>query len=304
MENNALEITKLKKKYWKLQALKWVDLTIEQWDFFALLWNNWAGKTTIIWIITDLVKKTSWSVKVFGIDSDIDFSKAKKQIWLVPQEFNCNIFENVFDIPVNQAGYYWIPKKIAEERTEKILRELNLWDKRDTRSKALSGWMKRRLMIARALVHEPKLLILDEPTAWVDVDLRQSMWEYLVKLNKAGTTILLTTHYLEEAEALCNKIAILHTGKIIENTTKSKLLKKLDKEVVIFTPKIPVNKLPKSLNKFQAEITKDEDIELTVQTKKQSINEIFDIFKKEKIEISSIRTKKNRLEELFLKITS
>ncbi len=229
----ALSIKKLVKSYWKTEVLKKIDFEVEDWDFYALLGYNWAWKTTTIWIITDLVRKNSWKVKVFWVDIDKDFAKAKKYIWVVPQEFNFNIFQKVIDIPVTQAGYYWVSKKVALERTEKYLRELWLREKRDSEARELSGWMKRRLMIVRALVHEPKLLILDEPTAGVDVELKKHTLEFVRKLNKDWTTILYTTHHLSEVEELCNKVAIISNWKIIEDTTTKLLLRKLDKEIIV-----------------------------------------------------------------------
>lgn len=299
----ALKINKLVKKYWDLEVLKWIDLDIEKWDFFALLWHNWAWKTTTIWIITDLVSKTSWNIEVFWIDIDKDFSSAKKLIWVVPQEFNFEIFGKVIDIPVNQAWYYWIPKKIALERTEKYFKKLWLREKRNSKARELSGWMKRRLMIVRALIHEPKLLILDEPTAWVDVELRNTMWDFIKSLNKNWTTILLTTHYLEEAESLCNKIAILSKWNIIENTTMSNILTKLEEEIFIFDTKNKIKKLPEELiKKCKWKIIWDNNIELSV-LKNDNLNYIFKIFDDNNIDILSMRNKSNRLEQLFIKIT-
>ncbi len=221
----ALKIKNLEKKYKDVQALKKINLEIRDWDFFALLWINWAGKTTIIWIITDLVNKTSGSVKIFGTDIDDDFAKAKTMIWVVPQEFNMDIFWKVIDVITIQAGYYGISKQQALINAEKYLKVLGLWEKRNARIMELSGGMKRRVMIARALAHDPKLLILDEPTAWVDINLRKSTYEFLLDLNKAGTTILLTTHYLEEVDKLCNAFAVIDKWEIIINTTKKEFLK-------------------------------------------------------------------------------
>jgi len=299
----ALKIKKLVKKYDELEVLKWIDLDVDSWDFFALLWHNWAGKTTTIWIITDLVSKTWWNVEVFWIDIDKNFNKAKKLIWVVPQEFNFDIFSKVIDIPVIQAGYYWVPRKIALERTEKYFKKLWLWEKRNNEARELSGWMKRRLMIVRALIHKPKLLILDEPTAWVDVELRNTMWEFIKWLNENWTTILLTTHYLEEAEALCNKIAILSKWKIIENTTMDKILTKLEEETIIFDTKKEVTVLPEKLiKKSNAKIIWENKIEISI-LKKNNLNEIFKIFDDNNIEILSLRNKSNRLEQLFIKLT-
>ncbi len=302
----ALKIERLYKKYWEKEVLKWLDLNIEEWDFFALLWHNWAWKTTAIWIITDLVLKTSWKVEIFWKDTDINFSEAKRFVWVVPQEFNFGMWEKVKDIPVNQAGYYWISRKIAIERTEKLLKVLQLWEHKEKQSRELSGWMKRRLMIARALVHEPKLLILDEPTAWVDVELRKTMWDFIKDLNKSWTTILLTTHYLEEVEALCNKVAIINNGKIIENTTTKELLKKLDKEIfVLDLGQIPHSnhliKLEK-INVFKLNIISETEIEVTIP-KEKTLNELFWELDKLWIKVNSMRNKSNRIEQLFLNLT-
>lgn len=300
---NALEIGWLVKNYGKTEVLKWIDLIIESGDFFALLGHNGAGKTTTINILTDLVRKTSGSVKVFGIDIDEDFSAAKKLIGVVPQEFNFNMWTKVRDIPVIQAWYYGIDKKTATERTEKYLKRLELWDKRDAQAMQLSWGMKRRLMIVRALIHEPKFLILDEPTAGVDVELRNSMWEFIKELSENGTTILLTTHYLEEVEALCNKVAIISKGKIVENTTTKKLIQKLDHEVFVLNPIEPLKEFPKGFEKkYDAKIRKDDDIEITI-TKNMILNEAFDDLSKANIKIWSIRNKSNRIEQLFLELT-
>lgn len=299
----ALEIKNLVKKYWDNEVLKWINLDIEEWDFFALLWHNWAWKTTTIWIVTDLVKKNSWKINVFWIDIDKDFAKAKSLIWVVPQEYNLNIFSKVKDIPIFQAWFYWIPKKIAEERTEFYLKKLWLWEKREAESRELSWGMKRRLMIVRALVHNPKLLILDEPTAWVDVELRKSMWDFIIELNKSWTTILLTTHYLEEVEALCNKVAILSKWQIIENTTTSNLLKKLDEEVIILYTKEIVKDLDKGfINKYNVKIIWEDELEIYL-SKEISLNELFLDLTNLKIEVSSFKNKTSRLEQLFIKLT-
>jgi ABC-2 type transport system ATP-binding protein len=299
----ALEVKKLVKNYWDKEILKWIDLSIESWDFFALLGHNWAGKTTIIWIITDLVRKNSWTIKIYGVDIDKDFAWAKKYIWVVPQEFNFNIFSKVKNIPVEQAWYYGIAKKVARERTEEYLKELWLWEKRDSEARELSGWMKRRLMIVRALVHNPKLLILDEPTAWVDVELRQSMWKFLKKLNKSWTTILLTTHYLEEVEALCKKVAIINKWKIIENTTVKTLLAKLDEEIIILDLESQIQSLPENLiKKYKAKTLDGTEIRIHL-SKKQSINELIKDVDKEWIKVSSFRNKSSRLEQLFINLT-
>jgi len=299
----AVKIKGLVKKYWKKTVLNKINLSIEQGDFFALLGHNGAGKTTAIWIMTDLVEKTSWKVEIFWVSIDDDFVQAKRYIWVVPQEFNFSMWEKVKDIPVVQAGYYWIEKKVAEKRTEKLLKKLELWEHRDKEAKDLSGWMKRRLMIARALVHKPKFLILDEPTAWVDVELRKTMWEFIKDLNKSGTTILLTTHYLEEVEALCNKVAIISKWKIVENTSVKELLSSLDEEVFL----LDIRKTSSLdditvLKDFKAMSIKKREIELTV-CRKYSLNKLFEILNKNNIQISSMRNKVNRIEQLFMNLT-
>ncbi|MDD3646204.1 MAG: ABC transporter ATP-binding protein [Candidatus Gracilibacteria bacterium] len=300
---NALEIKDLVKTYSGKEVLKGINFTIEKGDFYALLGHNGAGKTTTIGIVTDLVNKNSGSVKVFGVDIDKDFDKAKSYIGVVPQEHNFNIFQKVIDVPVIQAGYYGVPKKIALERTEKLLQELGLWEKRNAEARELSGGMKRRLMIARALVHEPKLLILDEPTAGVDVELRQTTWEFIKKLNSSGTTILLTTHYLEEVEALCNKVAIINKGEIIEDTTTKKLLKKLNEEVVLLDTSESMETLPEKLEKkYLAKISGEHEIEITLK-KSQTINELIGDLNKEDITITSFRNKSSRIEQLFINLT-
>ena len=299
----ALEIKNLKKSYKDKKVLKWITFDIKEWDFFALLWYNWAWKTTIIWILTDLIRKNSWKIKIFWNDIDNYFNEAKRYIWIVPQEFNFNIFEKVKNIPVNQAWYYGVSKKIAEERTEKYLKELWLWDKRNSEAMELSGWMKRRLMIVRALVHNPKLLILDEPTTWIDVELRKNTHNFLTKLNKWWMTILLTTHYLEEVEALCNKLAIIENWKIIENTTVKRLLEKLDEEVIIFNLKKEIKSIPSNLEKkYKAEIINKLEIKIYLK-EKQLINELIKDFDKQNIKICSFRNWSSRLEQLFINLT-
>ena len=300
---NAIEIKKLVKKYWKDTVLKEINLDIKKWDFFALLWHNWAWKTTIISILTNLVSKNSWKVKINWINIDSDFSEARKFIWVVPQEFNFDVFAKVKTIPLQQAGYYWISKKIAEERVEYFLKKLGLWDKRDSKAKDLSWWMKRRLMIVRALIHKPKILILDEPTAWVDVELRASMWKFIKKLNEDWTTILLTTHYLEEVEALCKNVAIINKWKIIENTTVKKLLSKLNEETIVLTLKNKLSSIDSSLKKnYKALLLNENEIEITI-SKKGSLNNLFLCLNKLSIEVSSLRNKANRLEQLFINMT-
>lgn len=301
MKEKIIEIKWLEKKYKENKVLKHIDLEIESWDFFALLWHNWAWKTTTINILTNLVTKSSWNIKIWWIDIDIDFPSARKLIWVVPQEFNFDVFAKVREIPVIQAWYYWIDKKVAEERTEILLKKLWLWEKKEAKARELSGWMKRRLMIVRALIHEPKILILDEPTAWVDVDLRKSMWEFISELNKNWTTILLTTHYLEEVEALCKKVAILDSWEIIENTSVKNLLSKLKEETIILTMKDNSKLSEKIIKKYSIKILEENEIELVVD-EKITLNDLFSDLTEEKINIKSFRNKTNRLEALFMKI--
>ena len=297
MTAKIIEIKWLEKKYKENKVLKWINLEIESWDFFALLWHNWAWKTTIINILTNLVTKSSWIVKIWWIDIDKDFPSARKLIWVVPQEFNFDVFSKVKEIPVIQAGYYWIDKKIAEERTEILLKKLWLWEKREAKARELSWWMKRRLMIVRALIHEPKILILDEPTAWVDVDLRKSMWEFINELNKNWTTILLTTHYLEEVEALCKKVAILDKWEIIENTSVKNLLSKLKEETIILTVKEDYELSENIIKKYNIKILEENEIELVVD-EKITLNDLFSDLTEEKINIKSFRNKTNRLRSI------
>lgn len=296
----ALKISGLNKVYDNgFEALKGIDLEVKQGDFFALLGPNGAGKSTTLGIVSGLVNKTSGSVSVYGRDIEGDWYDAKRLLGVVPQEFNFNQFEKVQDIVITQAGYYGIPTKLAKERTEKYLKALDIWDKRDVPSRMLSGGMKRRLMIARALVHNPKLLILDEPTAGVDIELRISMWEYLVKLNKEeGTTIILTTHYLEEAESLCENIAIINQGDIVKNTSMKALLQELHKQTLVVDLAEPCANRPE-LTELQPVWMDDSCFEVDVE-KGTAINELFDVFNKEGLSISGIRPKSNRLETLFV----
>ncbi len=301
----ALVIKNLVKKYWDKTVLKKIDLTIEEGDFFALLGHNWAWKTTTIWIMTDLVEKTSWKVEIFWDNIDTSFAQAKKHIWVVPQEFNFNMFETVSEVPIIQAWYYWISRKIAKKRSEELLKALELWEHRNKEAKDLSGWMKRRLMIARALVHKPKFLILDEPTAWVDVELRKTMWSFIKNLNTTWTTILLTTHYLEEVEALCNKVAIISDGIIVKDTTTKKLLSSLDEEIFVLDLKAnkkPSKDLLKELKKFGACENNDWALEVTI-SRKYRLNELFEILNANNTIISSMRNKVNRIEQLFMNLT-
>jgi len=295
----ALEISNLSKTYeGGHQALKGVSFSVEQGDFFALLGPNGAGKSTTLGIVSSLVNKSEGKVTIFGYDLDRDLVKAKTCLGVVPQEFNFNQFEKVGDILITQAGYYGIPAKIAQEKCDFYLKKLGLWEKRNEPSRMLSGGMKRRLMIARALVHEPKLLILDEPTAGVDIELRRSMWEFLKEINEKGTTIILTTHYLEEAEALCRNIAIIDQGNILENTSKKQLLQSLNVETFILEIDKHLTALPE-LKSFSSKLTSDGGLEVDVK-KGVSINQLFEEIKVFDWNVVSIRTKSNRLEELFL----
>ena len=297
----AISIQNLTKTYANgFEALKGISLEVKQGDFFALLGPNGAGKSTTIGVISTLVNKTAGSVAVFGKNVDSHVYETKLDFGVVPQEVNFSQFERVRDIVMTQAGYYGIPRELAAERCEKYLRKLGLWDKRNERSRSLSGGMKRRLMIARALVHEPRLLILDEPTAGVDIELRRSMWEFLTEINNNGTTIILTTHYLEEAEQLCRNIAIIDEGKIVENTSMRKLLKELDSQVYILetTSQIPPG-FDLGLENASLEIFDEHSFEVTVSGD-QSVNEVFAVLSEAGIKVDSMRNKTNRLEQLFL----
>ena len=297
----ALSIKNLKKTYsGNLEALKGIDLEVKSGDFFALLGPNGAGKTTTINIIVSLVNKTDGEVKIFGHDIDRDLEKAKTFVGFTPQEINLDFFESVFDIVVRQAGYYGINKKVAGERAEKYLKQMDLWDKRNSPSGKLSGGMKRRLMIARALMNEPKLLILDEPTAGVDVETRREMWEFIRKINDGGVTIILTTHYLEEAENLCRNIAIINKGRIVENTSTKDLLKKMDRETFIFDLDAKVKEIPE-LKDHKITVLDDTTLEVEIM-KRQNLNGIFEHLKKRKIGVISMRRKTARLEELFINL--
>lgn len=297
----AIEIKDLKKRYGNgFEALKGVDLTVEQGDFFALLGPNGAGKSTTIGILCSLVNKSSGSVSIFGIDIDKDFAGAKRYLGVVPQEFNFNVFETVFNVVVTQAGFYGIPTHVAEERAEKYLKKLDLWDKKDTQSRMLSGGMKRRLMIARALIHEPKVLILDEPTAGVDIELRRSMWEFIKELNEQGTTIILTTHYLEEAEQLCRNIAIINSGEIVENTSVKALLKTLSSETFVLD--LDESIASAELEGYDMKLVGDgSSVEVAVM-KGQNLNDVFAYLNEQNAKVVSMRNKSNRLEELFVKL--
>ncbi|MBB1312160.1 MULTISPECIES: ABC transporter ATP-binding protein [Aliivibrio] len=297
---NALEITQLTKTYaGGVQALKGVSLNVEKGDFYALLGPNGAGKSTTIGVISSLVNKTSGKVSVFGYDIDTHLVQAKQQIGLVPQEFNFNPFETVKQIVMQQAGYYGVSRALAAERAEIYLSKLDLWEKRNERARHLSGGMKRRLMIARALMHEPQLLILDEPTAGVDIELRRSMWEFLKEINEQGVTIILTTHYLEEAEMLCRNIGIINKGEVIENTSMKALLNKLQVETFILdlaegSPE-PILEGAKVTN------GKEGSIEVEID-KSQGLNYLFEQLNHQGVNVLSMRNKANRLEELFVSI--
>ena len=297
----ALVINDLTKIYPnKLTALNSISLNVHQGDFFALLGPNGAGKSTAIGIICGLVNKTSGLIKVFDNNIDENSDIAKSFIGVVPQEINFSQFETCLEIVVNQGGFYGIGRSIALERAEKYLRRLDLWEKRNERSRNLSGGMKRRLMIARALVHEPKMLVLDEPTAGVDVELRRSTWDFLKNINQNGVTILLTTHYLEEAESLCKNIAIINHGEIVENTSMKELLSKLNRETFIFDTINPIREVPK-LKNFDLKLIDSTTIEVEVDHR-NNINGLFEVLSSKNINVKSMRNKRNRLEELFLNL--
>jgi len=295
----ALAVSELVKTYrGGFQALKGVDLSVEQGDFFGLLGPNGAGKSTLIGIIASLVNKTSGRVEVFGHDLDREPEAVKGCLGLVPQEFNFNLFLPVLEVVVNQAGYYGVPRREARVRAERYLRQLDLWDRRDTEMRQLSGGLKRRLMIARALVHEPRLLILDEPTAGVDIEIRRSMWAFLRDINRAGTTIILTTHYLEEAESLCRNVAIINGGKIAERADVGDLLRRLRTETFVLNLKGRVADLPE-LGGFVLQHIDDCTLEVEV-SRAHTINGLFEALSRNGIEVISLRNKQNRLERLFL----
>ena len=297
----ALSIHHLRKTYANgFEALEGIDLEVQEGDFFALLGPNGAGKSTTIGIICSLVRKTGGTVQVFGKDLDTDLETAKTYIGLVPQEFNFNQFEPVVEILVNQAGYYGIDRPLAYQRAEVYLKQLGLWEKRRDQARQLSGGMKRRLMIARALVHEPRLLILDEPTAGVDIEIRRSMWVFLRDINARGTTIILTTHYLEEAENLCRHIAIIDHGRIIEHSRMQTLLNRLHLETFVLNLKEPLS-LPPMVPGYTLRRLDDYTLEADV-SKEQGINSLFQRLSEHGIEVLSLRNKVNRLEELFLRL--
>ena len=299
----ALAIQDLRKVYANgVEALKGISLRVEEGDFFALLGPNGAGKSTTIGILFSLVNKSGGAVQIFGIDIDEDFPLAKKQVGIVPQEFNFNMFECVMDIVVTQGGYYGLPRELARQRAEKYLKKLGLWEKRLDRARELSGGMKRRLMIARALVHEPRLLILDEPTAGVDIEMRRAMWEFLREINAGGTTIILTTHYLEEAETLCRNIAIIDHGVIVKNSSMRELLQQLHAEMFVLDVR---SALPEdiSIEGFPCQRIDLHTLEVVVD-KEQDINQLFAALTEQGVEIASMRNKANRLEEMFVSLLS
>ncbi|MEC8466654.1 MAG: ABC transporter ATP-binding protein [Pseudomonadota bacterium] len=301
MTDLALEIQALEKEYASgVKALKGINLSVTKGDFFALLGPNGAGKSSTIGIISSLVTKTSGTVKIFGIDIDRDFNEAKRQIGVVAQEINFSPFEKVRDIVLTQAGYYGLSKREAILRGDKVLKSLGLWDKRDEQSRNLSGGLKRRLMIAKAMIHEPKLLILDEPTAGVDIELRRGMWDLISKLNDDGTTIILTTHYLEEAEQLCRNIAIIDHGEIVENTSMKELLAKLDVQSFVIDLERPIESAPE-LSNFTFKL-QDPSTLIVAIDKQQTMNNLFTELNKLNISVKSMRNESNRLEELFMNV--
>lgn len=301
MDSSALIINNLTKTYSNgHKALHGINLEIPHGDFFALLGPNGAGKSTTIGIITSLIKKTSGDINIYGIDIDKNFVKAKTFIGLVPQEINFNTFEPINEIIINQAGYYGVPREVAVPEAKQLLKKLNLWDKKDQFSRKLSGGMQRRLMVARALIHKPKLLILDEPTAGADVEVRRLMWDYLKQLNDDGTTIILTTHYLEEAENLCKNIAIIDDGKILENSSMRSFLSKLKNEKFILYTE---NKIPKdlNLNGHNFNLIDDNTLEVSISTE-SNINSLIQDLSKKDIRVKSLKNKTGRLEELFMRL--
>lgn len=301
MQTPALSIHNLRKVYDNgFNALKGISLEVQAGDFFAVLGPNGAGKSTMIGIISSLVRKSAGQVEVFGKSIDTHFSEAKQDLGIVPQEFNFNMFEKALDIVVQQAGYYGMPRERALEQAEKYLRQLGLWDKRHTPGRMLSGGMKRRLMIARALVHEPRILILDEPTAGVDIELRRSMWEFLRTINAQGVTIILTTHYLEEAESLCRNVAIIDHGEVIENTSIKHLLQRLNQEVFICDVAEPLTCAP-GVSGYRTTLLDEYSFEVAVE-KGQSLNAVFSALSAAEVRVISMRNKSNRLEELFVSL--
>jgi ABC-2 type transport system ATP-binding protein len=299
----ALAVRNLVKTYPNgVQALRGVDLEVPEGDFFALLGPNGAGKTTLIGIVTSLVNKTSGEVAVFGHDLDRELAAAKQAIGVVPQEININYWDSVWNIVTTQAGFYGLTPRQARERAEVCLRQLQLWDKRRDSGRSLSGGMKRRLMIARALMHQPRLLILDEPTAGVDIEIRRSMWEFLREINEAGTTIILTTHYLEEAESLCRHVAIIDHGRIVERDEMANVLRKLHAETFVLNLREPVAAAP-ALDGYAVELVNPHEIEVEV-TRDRDLNDVFAALSARGLHVLSMRNKANRLEELFVKLTA
>ena len=298
---DALVVENLRKVYRNgVEALKGIDLTVKEGDFCALLGPNGAGKTTVIGILTSLVTKSAGRIRAFGYDLDREIEAVKACIGVVPQEVNLNMFENNQNVLINQAGYYGVPRRVARVRAEKYLRAVHLWDRRDDVTRNLSGGMKRRLMIARALVHEPKLLILDEPTAGVDIEIRRSMWDLMRKINAEGTTIILTTHYLEEAESLCRNIAIIDEGKIIENDLMVNVVRKLQREVFVLSLENTIEQVP-VLHGYEVRLRNNHEIEVEV-AKGQGLNNVFRALSDQSLNVTSMRTKTNRLEELFIRL--
>jgi ABC-2 type transport system ATP-binding protein len=297
----ALAIKNLSKTYANGNvALKGIDLVVEAGDFYALLGPNGAGKTTAIGIVTSLVNKSAGEVRIFGHSIDTDLEAAKSCIGLVPQEINLNLWDSVHNIVLNQAGYYGLPRQLARQRAEKYLQALRLWDRRKQAARSLSGGMKRRLMIARALVHEPRLLILDEPTAGVDIEIRRSMWDYLREINAAGTTIILTTHYLEEAESLCRHVAIIDEGAIIEDAPMKTVLRKLQREVFVLSLEEPLDAAP-TLEGFETKLLDGFELEVG-KGPAHNLNELFAQLAQHNIRVLSLRNKANRLEDLFMRL--
>ena len=295
----AVQLSGLEKTYANgTHALRGVDLDVEEGDFFALLGPNGAGKSTAIGILSSLVRKSAGRVTVFGHDLDAEPERVKSFIGLVPQEFNFNQFEPVVEIVVNQGGFYGMPRRAAYDRARSILTKLDLWGKRDVQARELSGGMKRRLMIARALIHQPRLLILDEPTAGVDIEIRRTMWDFMQEINEAGTTIILTTHYLEEAESLCRHIAIINCGKIAENAKMGELLRRLHAEVFVLSTAGPIGH---NLTDGDFRLKPLDDCTLEAEIRQgQNINELFELLSEQGVEVISLRNKQNRLEQFFV----
>ena len=301
MSEYALEITGLKKVYDNdVEALKGIDLKITKGDFFALLGPNGAGKSSTIGIISSITNKTDGNIKIFGVDIDQNFPKAKSFLGVVAQEINFSQFEKVEDFVITQAGFYGIPKDIAKARCKNLLKKLSLWDKRQDQARNLSGGQKRRLMIAKALVHEPKLLILDEPTAGVDIELRREMWDFLSDINKKGTTIILTTHYLEEAEQHCNNIAIIDEGSIVEDTSMKELLSRLSIQSFVLDLEHEIQELP-NISIFDLK-SQDSKTLIATLTKDDDLNTLFNKLSEHGIKVKSMRNEQNRLEELFIRL--